>query len=101
VAALCVAFSLDAGESQCLALLATIPDGMLLTDDAAARLVGERMGLRVHGTIGVLIRAIRRGTRTAREVLDILEELPRRSTLFIQRSLLQEVKERIRGTYSL
>src|SRR6266511_4279198 len=37
--AVCRAFSLDAGEAACLALLATQKDFLFLTDDAAARLV--------------------------------------------------------------
>src|SRR5258708_2261175 len=54
--ALCRAFSLDAGEAACLALLATRKDFFFLTDDSAARLVAEQMKIEVHGTLGILIR---------------------------------------------
>jgi predicted nucleic acid-binding protein len=95
-AALRVAFSLDAGESECLSLLLTNEEPMFLTDDAAARLVAERLGYRVHGTIGIVVRGIRTAQRTAAQVIDVLTELPQRSTLFIKRSLLDEIIVRIR-----
>ena len=49
------------------------------------------MGYRVHGTIGVLIRAIRRHQRTKDEVISLLRQLPTQSTLYIRRALLQEI----------
>ena len=49
-------FSLEAGEREALLLVQEHPAALLLTDDAAARLVAELMRWRVHGTIGVLIR---------------------------------------------
>jgi len=45
--------SLDAGEQAALALMLQHPQAILLTDDAAARLAAEQLGLRVHGTLGI------------------------------------------------
>lgn len=69
VIALCKAFSLDAGEAACLAILTGMNQRMFLTDDAAARLVAEEMGIEVHGTIGVVIRSVRTGKRTPQQAL--------------------------------
>ena len=80
-AGLCKAFSLDAGEAACLETLATLKETIFLTDDAAARMVGGQMGIDVHGTLGVLIRSVRRGKRSPEQVLEILDGLPSRSTL--------------------
>lgn len=60
VAALASVFGLGAGEREALAL-ARLRGCMVFTDDAAARLAAESLGLRVHGTLGVLIRATRSG----------------------------------------
>jgi predicted nucleic acid-binding protein len=90
------AFLLDAGEREALRLMQDTPDAILLTDDAAARLVAERMKYQVHGTIGVIVRALRRQQRTRRQVLNLLRALPHRSTLFIQAKLLESVIEQIR-----
>lgn len=87
---LCRTFSLDLGEMEALAVISEKPDYMFLTDDAAARLVANRTGIKVHGTIGLLIRAIRRKLMTPKEVVDILYQLPEKSSLFIKASLLEE-----------
>ena len=62
------AFSLDSGEIQTLSLALQHRDSLLFTDDAAARFVTEQMGFKVHGTIGIIVRAIRRGYLSARDV---------------------------------
>ena len=61
--------SLDIGEQAALSLLHEHRQAMLLTDDAAARLAATTMGYRVHGTIGMLIRAIRRQQLSKDEVI--------------------------------
>lgn len=100
-AALARAFSLDAGEAACLTLLAGMRDAMFLTDDGAARLVGNQIGLEVHGTIGVLLRSIRTGKRTPQHVLAVLNELPGRSTLFISRDILDQTRREIGRRFGL
>lgn len=52
--------SLHGGEAACMAI-AWCRGWMLLTDDRAARAEAARRGLRVSGTIGCLILAIKRG----------------------------------------
>jgi predicted nucleic acid-binding protein len=84
-------FSLAAGELESLCLMAERPHAILLTDDAAARLVAEKLGYEVHGTIGVVVRSLRRMQRTKRQVLNLLRSIPRRSTLHIAESLLDSV----------
>lgn len=89
-------FSLAAGEVEALLVMAELPDAILLTDDAAARLVAEKLGYEVHGTIGVVVRALRREQRTKRQVLNLLRAIPSKSTLHVSKSLLDSVIERVR-----
>jgi predicted nucleic acid-binding protein len=98
---MCRMFSLDVGEIEALALMEQMPQAMFLTDDAAARLVAEQMAFNVHGTIGILVRSIRRGQMSPKEVLDLLTELPLKTTLFIRHSLLQEILLRIKNEFNL
>src|SRR5206468_11493044 len=91
------AFLLDLGELEALQLMQQSPEAILLTDDAAARLVAERLAYEVHGTIGVVVRALRRGQRTKRQVLNLLRWVPRRSMLFIESRLLESVIEQVRS----
>src|SRR5688500_17084180 len=53
-------FSLAAGEVEALAVMADQPGAILLTDDAAARLAAGELDYEVHGTIGIVLRALRR-----------------------------------------
>ena len=84
-------FRLDAGETAAFSLVEARRAGLFLCDDAAARLVAELMGFPVHGTIGVLARSIRRGTRSRGEILDILRRIPQACSLHISRGLLATV----------
>ncbi len=96
---LCKVFSLDLGEMEALAVISEKSDYIFLTDDAAARLVAKKTGIKVHGTIGILIRAIRRDLLTPQEVVDILYQLPEKSSLFIKASLLEEAISAIRQQF--
>ncbi len=93
------AFSLDPGEREALLVARQRPDAWLFSDDSAARLAAELLGIRAHGTIGLLIRAIRRGRRTPAEVITLLEQLPARSSLHIRPVLLGEVLDRLRREF--
>ena len=77
--ALVKSLSLDLGEQAALTLMQIYPDAILLTDDAAARLAAITLGHQVHGTIGILIRAIRRQQMSKEEILSILQGLPNNS----------------------
>lgn len=98
---MCRVFSLDAGETEALAIIEKNPDGLFLTDDACARLVADRMGFKVHGTIGIIIRTIRRGLMQPEEVLQLLAQIPAKSSLHIKRSLLEKIIEKIKKEFHL
>jgi len=101
LSALKTALLLDRGESEGLMLMVEAPHAFFLTDDCAARLAAQQLGYRVHGTIGILLRSIRRGQRTAAEVVTILESLPSRSSLYLRPSLLREVIAETNARYHL
>jgi predicted nucleic acid-binding protein len=84
-------FPLHAGETQALQIAAEEGADLLLTDDTAARLAARQLGLPVHGTIGILLRAVRRREWTPRQAADVLREIPTRSTLHINPALLDEI----------
>jgi predicted nucleic acid-binding protein len=85
------ALALDKGEMEALSLMDLHPKAILLTDDSAARLAAEHRGIKAHGTIGILIRSVRKGQRTERDVIGLLIGLRSRSTLYIRPSLLAEI----------
>ncbi|MBI5683264.1 MAG: hypothetical protein HZC45_08935 [Deltaproteobacteria bacterium] len=70
-------------------------------DDAAARLAGEELGYRVHGTIGIILRTIRKKRRTAKEVVELLRKIPNETTLFLRPALLEEIIQKVKKEYSI
>lgn len=93
--------SLHEGERQALRLMATDGTLSLLTDDAAARLAAKALGRRVHGTLGILLRSVRRRQRSPEAVLAVLRALPRRSSLHIKPSLLEEILRDAQSAWGL
>lgn len=91
VTALAPLYTLHRGEQEALQLCMECPDSLLLTDDSAARLAAKALGIAAHGTLGLLVRAIRQKTRSRSDVLDLLRAIPAQTTLHIRPSLLAEV----------
>jgi uncharacterized protein len=67
---------LDAGEAEVLALALECSDAVVVLDDALARRVAQSIGLRLTGTVGLLLDAKRAGLMTTiTPVLDTLQSL--------------------------
>ncbi len=83
-------FALQRGELRAIQIARREGADLLLTDDTAARLAAQTLDIAVHGTIGVLVRSIRRQQRSKQEVIGLLRRLPTESTLHLRLSLLEE-----------
>jgi predicted nucleic acid-binding protein len=83
--------ALHSGEVQALQLAQELSADLLLTDDTAARLAARTLRVSAHGTLGVMLRAIRRGQRTPEEILLVLHALPVSSTMHVKPELLNEI----------
>ena len=88
---LVTSLSLHEGEQEALNLMLSKPESMLITDDSAARLAATTLKLKVHGTIGIIIRAIRRNQRSTSEVIEIVHSIPSKSSLHIKPAMLNSV----------
>ncbi len=89
-------YTLHHGEREALALCLTHAIKLLLTDDTAARLAAKNLNITAHGTLGLLIRAVRQNLRTPSEVLELLAAIPQQTTLHIRPSLLNDVIEQVK-----
>ena len=74
------------------------PKELELTEDTAARLAAGNLRIGTHGTIGILVRAIRRRHRSKEEILALLKSIPSRTTLHLNRSLLETVISEVEGS---
>jgi predicted nucleic acid-binding protein len=92
-------YGLHPGESEALRLMHQFPDATLLSDDLAVRSAAIKLGFEVAGTIGIVLRALRRKQRTRLQVLKLLRSIPQRSTLRIKatslHAVIAQVQERL------
>ena len=80
-------WNLGRGESQVLALAGVAPDSRAVLDDLEARRCAQSIGQSLIGTIGVVLRAKRRGIiETARPVIEHL----RRVGLYASDQLIEQ-----------
>jgi predicted nucleic acid-binding protein len=82
---------LDAGEAEAIALARQVQADWFLTDDAAARLFAQALGLEVHGALGIILWATAVGhlNRTAAEAA--LHRLAQ-SSLWVSAKVLTEAR---------
>jgi predicted nucleic acid-binding protein len=90
---------LDPGEAEAMALANQLHAGWLLTDDTAARLVASRLGLEVHGSLGVVLWAAASGHFSRAEAEDALEALSK-SSLWLSARVLDEARGALRQIFS-
>ncbi|MCP3964085.1 MAG: DUF3368 domain-containing protein [bacterium] len=82
---------LGPGEAEAIALVRQMAADWLLTDDASARLVAQREGIEVHGSLGLVLWAAADGhfdLLSAQAALDALS----RSSLWISARVLEEAR---------
>ncbi len=83
--------ALHAGERAALAVLRARGGQFLLSDDGAARSVALAAGFQTHGTIGLILRSCRRGQIPKGVMLQLLRELPMRTSLHLRKELLDSI----------
>jgi uncharacterized protein len=83
-----LAILVDRGEAEAIALAQRLPNSTLLLDDARARRVAERLGIRRIGTVGLLRQAKKAGLISA--VKPHLEALMANG-IYIDRVLMEAV----------
>ena len=90
-------YSLHQGEISVLAAAQRLNKPLVLTDDAAARLAAISMRVPAHGTLGILLRSVRRQQRTVPEIVRVLQHLPSRSSLHIRQCVIDSAIEQLRA----
>ena len=86
---------LNVGEAEAISLARQLIADWLLTDDAAARLLAQSLGLEVHGSLGVVLWAAAEGHISYLEGEEILNRLTA-SSLWVSPSVILEAKEALR-----
>ena len=71
------------GEAEALAYARETQADLFLTDDTAARTMGEPFGIQVRGSLGVVLFAAASGHLDKAECLQTLDDLETQSTLWM------------------
>lgn len=82
---------LDPGEAEALSLARTLEVDWFLTDDTAARVVGQSLGLEVHGSLGIILWAAGVSKISGKRAHEILEALFS-SSLWVSARLREEAR---------
>ena len=86
---------LDLGEAQAIALALQEKTDYFFTDDLEAREVSRGYHVKVHGTVGLILRAFREKVIDKKEAVEKIKELQSKSSLFITKDLIEEAVKAI------
>lgn len=81
-----ISFKLDGGELEALALCNRLGAKIFLTDDLDAREAGKRLGLEVHGSVGIIARAYGDGLINLDDAKKDLNDFYTVSKLFVTKA---------------
>lgn len=86
---------LDQGEASAIALALQNPDCRIILDESKGRSVAKRLGLKVTGTVGIIIKAKHQGLiHSGKQILDKLEVHGFWMSEELKREVLARLKER-------
>ncbi len=93
----CRRFGLDLGEAEAIALCMETSTKLIFTDDLDARDAARRVKLDPHGSVGILLRAYRRGLLSQENTIQSLEDLGSKSSLYLTADLVRRAVQAVKG----
>jgi predicted nucleic acid-binding protein len=74
---------------------------VFFSDDSAARMASEALGITSIGTIGIIIKSASIGKISKGKAIEIIESINSGSTLYVKSSLVQTIVERLRNEWGI
>ena len=88
-------YNLDLGEAEAITLALQEKIDYFITDDLEARKIAKKYFIEVHGTIGVVLRALKEKLIDKKTAIEKVNELKTKSSLFITQDLINEITKAI------
>lgn len=88
--------NLDRGEIECITLGETSSDSMVLLDDEHARNICRKRGIKVKGTLGVLVEAYQKDLISLADLDFYFEQIADREDIWINRELCEKVLQQLK-----
>ena len=85
--------TLETGEVDAISICLTSPGAIFLSDDLKARMEAERLGIPVHGSLGIVVRAYRFGHLAFEDARLALLQLGTCRSLFISKAVVEAALE--------
>jgi hypothetical protein len=86
---------LDQGERDTITLALTLEDPLILMDEIVGRRIAREQGLRVRGTLGVLIEAYQRGVIGEDDLRAHFAEIATRRDIWINGDLVERLLQQL------
>lgn len=83
---------LDDGESEAIILADELKSDVLIMDERKGRKVAQKLGIKITGTVGLLIQAYSENMISANEIKTFLDQL-KNSNIRLSESLIQKALE--------
>lgn len=95
-----ILLSLGEGEREAIGIALTLKEKSLstpivITDDKKAREISRRLGIRVHGTLGLIEIAKTSRIISKQDAIELIHRIPRTS-LYITMDIIRDIEERIK-----
>jgi len=89
-------FKLDDTEASVISLCEKLKVQLFLTDDLDAREAGMELGLDVHGSVGIIVKAYRLGLITFKDAEKGINDLYDESSLFVTKGIVIKAIRKLR-----
>lgn len=90
---------LDEGEAEALAYAQEIEADLFLSDDTAARTMGQSLGQEVRGSLGIILYLAAKGVLNRNKAFQVLDNLENQSTLWMSAKVRNAAHQALRETF--
>lgn len=94
---LSIEYGISLADAEIIAIAKRRRLDILLTDDLNIREVAKSLGIKVVGTIGILLKAFKEKIISKNIVISSLEDLHKKSSLFITKKIVEDIKREVEG----